>query len=133
MRIDGILSICFLAISFGIGAFAVRRVKTLADYYVAGGSMPWYLLAGSFIAANASAALFLGATNVAGGVGYTFWCGYFTTATGILFALLGGVWCQQPLVEISGKGLRAHDKLRRASRKCGGSHARQSERAEPGS
>ena len=87
MRIDGILYICFLAISFGIGAFAVRRVKTLADYYVAGGSMPWYLLAGSFIAANASAALFLGATNVAGGVGYTFWCGYFTTATGILFAI----------------------------------------------
>ena len=87
LPIDATLYAGFLAASLILGALAARRVKGLADYYVAGAQMPWYLLCGTFIASIVSAGLFLGGTNMTGRHGYTMWCSYFTTSLGYVLAV----------------------------------------------
>jgi Na+/proline symporter len=44
-------------------------------------------LTGTFLASNVSAALFLGATDVAAKIGYAFWCAYVPTSIGFLLCL----------------------------------------------
>jgi Na+/proline symporter len=87
MSQNALIFASLLGVSFLIGAVAARYVKNVADYYVAGGRMPWYLLTATFVASNVSAGLFLGATNVAGQHGYAVWCSYFTTSIGFLVAI----------------------------------------------
>jgi len=70
-----------------LGAFAGRGVKGPKDYYVAGAGNGPVLLVGTFVASNVSAALFLGATDVAAKVGYAFWCAFVPTAVGFLLCL----------------------------------------------
>ncbi|MHC4136885.1 MAG: sodium:solute symporter family protein [Planctomycetota bacterium] len=70
-----------------LGAVAGRRVRDLKGYYVAGANAGPLLLIGTFLASNVSAALFLGATNMAAQVGYAFWCAYVPTAVGFLLCL----------------------------------------------
>ncbi|MEG2247605.1 MAG: sodium:proline symporter, partial [Akkermansia sp.] len=50
----------FLAI-FSIGIYAGRKQKNLEDYALGGRSMPWWAILASLIAAEVSAATFLGA------------------------------------------------------------------------
>jgi Na+/proline symporter len=87
MSQNAIIFASLLGVSFLIGAVAARYVKNVADYYVAGARMPWYLLTATFVASNVSAGLFLGATNLAGLHGYAMWCSYFTTSIGFLLAI----------------------------------------------
>ena len=87
MNLNAVIFLGLLGTSFAIGAIAARSVRNVSDYYVAGGRMPWYLLTGTFIASNASAGVFLGATNMAGKHGYAMWCAYFTTSIGFLLAI----------------------------------------------
>ncbi|MHC4550548.1 MAG: sodium:solute symporter family protein [Planctomycetota bacterium] len=70
-----------------LGAAAGRSVRDLKGYYVAGASAGPLLLIGTFLASNVSAALFLGATDMAAQVGYAFWCAYVPTAVGFLLCL----------------------------------------------
>ena len=87
MTLNAVIFLGLLGTSFAIGAIAARSVRNVSDYYVAGGRMPWYLLTGTFVASNASAGVFLGATNMAGKHGYAMWCAYFTTSIGFLLAI----------------------------------------------
>ncbi len=87
MNLNAVIFLGLLGTSFAIGAIAARSVRNVSDYYVAGGRMPWYLLTGTFVASNASAGVFLGATNMAGKHGYAMWCAYFTTSIGFLLAI----------------------------------------------
>lgn len=87
MSLEAVIFAVLLGVSFLIGVVAARYVKNVADYYVAGGRMPWYLLTATFVASNVSAGLFLGATNVASKHGYAVWCSYFTTSIGFLLAI----------------------------------------------
>lgn len=87
MTIEAILFLVFLAISFLIGAFAARSVKNLSDYFVAGARMPWFFIAGTFIASNVSTGLFLGATNMTALHGYAMWSAYVTTSIGFFLGI----------------------------------------------
>ena len=87
MNLSATIFLGVLGASFVIGAIASRFVKNVSDYYVAGAQMPWYLLAGTFVASNVSAGLFLGATNMAGQIGYGMWAAYWTTSLGFVLAI----------------------------------------------
>ena len=87
MKLEAILFIAFLSISFLIGAFASRFVRNVSDYFVAGARMPWFFIVGTFVASNASAGLFLGATNMTALNGYAMWCAYFTTSIGFILGI----------------------------------------------
>ena len=87
MKLEGVLFISFLGISFLIGALASRSVKSVSDYFVAGARMPWFFIVGTFVASNVSAGLFLGATNMTAVHGYAMWCAYFTTSIGFVLGI----------------------------------------------
>jgi Na+/proline symporter len=76
-----------LLVTLAVGAWAGARVRDPRDYYIAGGGVGATLLTGTFLASNVSAALFLGATDVAAQVGYAFWWAYVPTAAGFLLCL----------------------------------------------
>ncbi len=61
-----VLFFYFIAI-FGIGIFAGRKQKSIEDYALGGRSLPWWAILASIIAAEVSAATFLGSP----GEGYT--------------------------------------------------------------
>ncbi|MBI4445406.1 MAG: sodium:solute symporter family protein [Acidobacteria bacterium] len=87
MTPQAILYLGFFAITLSLGWLAGRQIKSEADFHVAGRRMTWPVLTGSFLAANVSIGLFLGGTNMAGNIGYAFWCAYFTTSIGFLIAI----------------------------------------------
>jgi sodium/proline symporter len=87
VKLEGVLFIAFLGISFLIGALASRSVKSVSDYFVAGARMPWFFIVGTFVASNVSAGLFLGATNMTAVHGYAMWCAYFTTSIGFVLGI----------------------------------------------
>lgn len=87
MTHEAIIFSALLGVSFLIGTVAARSVRNVADYYVAGARMPWYLLTGTFVASNVSAGLFLGATNMTGRNGYAMWCAYVPTSIGFVLAI----------------------------------------------
>ena len=76
-----------LIITLVVGTLAGKKVKNVRDYYIAGGGTGAVLLTGTFLASNVSAALFLGATDVAAKTGYAFWCAYVPTSIGFLICL----------------------------------------------
>ena len=49
--------------------------------------MTWPVMAGSFVASNASIGFFLGSTNLGGKIGYTFWCAYVPSLIALPFAV----------------------------------------------
>jgi SSS family solute:Na+ symporter len=56
----------YLVILCGIGLWAGRKKKTgSADYFLAGRSLPWYVVGGSFIASNISTEHFIGMIGAA--------------------------------------------------------------------
>jgi Na+/proline symporter len=87
LNIEATLFLVFLTISFLIGAFASRSVKNLSDYFVAGARMPWFFIAGTFIASTVSTGLFLGATNMTARNGYAMWSSYVTTSIGFFLGI----------------------------------------------
>lgn len=59
-----VIAIYFLAI-FGIGIYAGRKQNTLTDYALGNRSLPWWAILASILAAEISAATFLGAPGKA--------------------------------------------------------------------
>ena len=58
--IDGIVIAAYFVVIVGIGLYAGRRNATLRDFALGGRSIPWWAVLGSIIAAETSAATFLG-------------------------------------------------------------------------
>ena len=87
MTLEVLLFLGFFGVSFLIGAIAAKSIKNVADYFVAGARMPWFLLTGTFVASNVSAGLFLGATNMTAKHGYAMWSAYFTTSIGFVLGI----------------------------------------------
>jgi Na+/proline symporter len=65
--IDLFVIIFYFAAIFGIGTYAGRKQKSLEDYALGNRSLPWWAILASILAAEISAATFLGAP----GEGYT--------------------------------------------------------------
>lgn len=75
----------------GMGYLTSRGVKTLNAFTVADKSVSWWMLLATFTAANVSAGMYLGATNLAGKIGYASWCFTWPTCAGwlIIFGFTG--------------------------------------------
>src|SRR3954462_3904693 len=59
--IDGLIIIAYFVVIISIGLFMGRREKTLHDFALGGRRVPWWAVMASIIAAETSAATFLGA------------------------------------------------------------------------
>ncbi len=70
-----------------VSYFATRKIRGVKDFYVAGQKMPWYIILGTYVSANVSAALFLGFTNLIAGFGWTLWCAFVSTSAGYFLGL----------------------------------------------
>lgn len=65
-NLDVLTFLVYLAVLFLVGMFASRRKKTeAADYFLAGRSLPWYVVGSSYIAANISTEHFIGLVGAA--------------------------------------------------------------------
>ncbi len=60
MLTDGLVLIFYFIAIFGIGIYAGRKQTNLEDYALGGRSLPWWAILASIIAAEVSAATFLG-------------------------------------------------------------------------
>src|SRR5256714_6680745 len=60
LLIDGLIIIVYFAAITSIGLYMGRREKSLHDFALGGRSMPWWAVMASIIAAETSAATFLG-------------------------------------------------------------------------
>jgi sodium/proline symporter len=74
-----------------MGYFTSRGVKSLKAFTVASRSVSWWMLLATFTAANVSAGMYLGATNLAGKIGYAAWCFTWPTCAGwlVIFGFSG--------------------------------------------
>src|SRR4051794_25852015 len=61
LLIDGLIILLYFAIIVTIGLYMGRREKTLHDFALGGRRVPWWAVMCSIIAAETSAATFLGA------------------------------------------------------------------------
>src|ERR1043165_6009471 len=61
LLIDGLIIILYFALIVFIGLYMGRRDKSLHDFALGGRSVPWWAVMASIIAAETSAATFLGA------------------------------------------------------------------------
>src|ERR1041385_6107580 len=61
LLIDGFIILIYFVGITGIGLYMGRREKSLHDFSLGGRSMPWWAVMASIIAAETSAATFLGA------------------------------------------------------------------------
>lgn len=61
LLIDGFIVVAYFVLITGIGLYAGRKEKTLEDYALGGRNIPWWAVAASIIAAETSAATFIGA------------------------------------------------------------------------
>src|SRR5256714_197831 len=61
LLIDGLIIIVYFTAITSIGLYMGRREKSLHDFALGGRSMPWWAVMASIIAAETSAATFLGA------------------------------------------------------------------------
>jgi SSS family solute:Na+ symporter len=67
LLIDGAIVVCYFASITAVGLYLGRRDKSLSDFALAGRRVPWWAVMASIIAAETSAATFLGVP----GEGYT--------------------------------------------------------------
>src|SRR5438105_794002 len=67
LLVDGVIILVYFVVITAIGLYAGRREKSLNDYALGGRRVPWWAAMASIIAAETSAATFLGAP----GEGYT--------------------------------------------------------------
>ena len=65
--VDGVIILVYFVVITGIGLYMGRREKSLNDFALGGRQVPWWAVMASIIAAETSAATFLGAP----GEGYT--------------------------------------------------------------
>ena len=63
---DGLIIFTYFVAIIGIGLAASRRQTSLQDYALGGRSMPWWAVLASILAAEISAATFLGASRESG-------------------------------------------------------------------
>src|SRR5882762_11303866 len=61
LLIDGLIIVVYFTAIISIGLYMGRREKSLHDFALGGRSMPWWAVMASIIAAETSAATFLGA------------------------------------------------------------------------
>lgn len=91
LLIDGLIVLTYFAVIIWIGMYVGGREKSLEDYALGGRKMPWWAVMASLIAAETSAATFLGAPTE----GYT-WRGmtYVQITLGIILgrALVGHIF-----------------------------------------
>src|SRR3990167_2909407 len=60
VSIDAAVVLLYFIVIVGIGLYAGRNNKTLVDFALGGRALPWWAVLASLIAAEASAATFLG-------------------------------------------------------------------------
>lgn len=93
----GILDWAVVAVYFvlmaGIGLWAKSRVKNAADFFTAGGKMPWWLSGISHHMSGYSSAVFVGYAAIAYEKGFVL---YIWWALGIAFAMAIGAWLFAP-------------------------------------
>src|SRR3954468_8596044 len=61
LLIDGLIIVLYFVAITGIGLYMGRREKSLHDFALGGRNMPWWAVMASIIAAETSAATFIGA------------------------------------------------------------------------
>src|SRR3979411_408009 len=67
LLVDGVIILVYFVVITAIGLYMGRREKSLNDFALGGRRMPWWAVMASIIAAETSAATFLGVP----GEGYT--------------------------------------------------------------
>lgn len=74
-----------------LGYYTSRGVKSLSAFTVAGKTSTWWMLVATFTAANVSAGMYLGATDMSGKIGYAMWCSAWPTCAGwlVIFGFTG--------------------------------------------
>ncbi len=83
--------IATFVVIIGLGYYTSRGVKSLSAFTVASKSSTWWMLLATFTAANVSAGMYLGASNLAGNIGYAVWCCAWPTCAGwlVIFGFTG--------------------------------------------
>jgi solute:Na+ symporter, SSS family len=85
--LDWVVLWAYFLLMIGIGVWARSQIKTAADFFTAGGRMPWWLSGVSHHMSGYSAAVFVGYAAIAYTAGFTL---YVWWAMGIAFAMLVG-------------------------------------------
>lgn len=85
--LDWTMVIGYFFVMLGIGLWAKSRIKSSADFFTAGGKMPWWLSGISHHMSGYSAAVFVGYAAIAYTEGFVL---YIWWALGITFAMLIG-------------------------------------------
>ncbi|MDR6290699.1 SSS family solute:Na+ symporter [Inquilinus ginsengisoli] len=91
--IDWVVLWIYFLLMIGIGVWARRQIKTAADFFTAGGRMPWWLSGVSHHMSGYSAAVFVGYAAIAYTAGFTL---YVWWAIGIAFAMVVGSFLFAP-------------------------------------
>jgi SSS family solute:Na+ symporter len=84
---DWVVLWAYFLLMIGIGVWARSQIKTAADFFTAGGRMPWWLSGVSHHMSGYSAAVFVGYAAIAYTAGFTL---YVWWAIGIAFAMVVG-------------------------------------------
>lgn len=85
-NLDYFVLILYVVILLGIGAWAYRRVSSSADFYTAGGKLPWWLSGISHHVSGHSGVVFVAYAAIAYSYGFTI---YVWWAFGISMAMIG--------------------------------------------
>ncbi|MFI5075060.1 MAG: hypothetical protein ACHP7G_08630, partial [Actinomycetales bacterium] len=92
---DWLVLILYFLVMIGIGWWAKRRVKNAADFFTAGGKMPWWLSGISHHMSGYSAAVFVAYAAIAYTTGfalYVWWAVGITIACGVGAVLFAPRW-----------------------------------------
>src|SRR5207237_2467077 len=97
LLIDGLIIVLYFVAITSIGLYMGRREKSLHDFALGGRSMPWWAVMASIIAAETSAATFLG-TPGEGFANRAFW--YVQLPVGMIMGrVLVGCVCRKSYYE----------------------------------
>lgn len=91
--LDWLVLAAYFALMVGVGLWAKARNRTSKDFFVAGGSMPWWLSGISHHMSGYSAAVFVGYAAIAYDEGFVL---YVWWALGITFAMAVGMFLFAP-------------------------------------
>lgn len=91
--IDWVVLWAYFLLMIGIGVWARSRIRTAADFFTAGGRMPWWLSGVSHHMSGYSAVVFVGYAAIAYTAGFTI---YVWWAVGIAFAMVVGSFLFAP-------------------------------------